>query len=1107
MSRFTAKIALLTLSFGTAFALHAQTSSGTIAGTVSDATGAAVPGATVVATSNETGETRTVKTNSVGGYRIESVTPGTFVVSATSASFQKTTIKDVHVDASIITSVNEVLKPGAEELVEVSTETSGLETESGAISGTLSSAAIANLPIQGLSPYYLALTLPGVQSAGAEAFGNGVNFSVDGSRSRANNFLIEGSDNNDAGIHGQGLQPENLDAIDQVTVLENAYAAEFGGGGGSISNLIYKNGSNHFHGAVWDRIENSSLDAADKSNFFSGSIKSKYRENIFGYDIGGFAIKDKLFFFNSLQFDHYRSSTQSTLIIPTTSGIATLKSLPTNIRIANLLQAISTLQGQDFTPTQVANAVSGSTNFSCQIITETTAATQYCPANSVAVGPVQRSIPGDSNSPELDSKVEYIPTHKDTLVFRYIRTKFDAPYDYFNYPSQLPGFDTTQTGISHNAGITETHVFTPNLLNDLRLSYGRIGFVFDFQPATYANPLGTAPTTSISGIEGFGAPSGDPQSRQHNTYQLQDALSWNIASKHAIKIGFDVLDVRVRDAVPFNYYGSISYAANTGDTGLANYIDDFGGTNGTVAKNFGSPIARPQMWEQNYYIQDTWKATSNLTVELGFRYEYEGAPFNSANFPAFDITNTACTNPAVSAAGVPQFCNIKERPDTGDYGPRFGFAYSPELFGKRTVLRGGFGMFYDGLFTNIIDNTQASSPNAASPEVISNTGGRGLANFSGNLTNGALSPIPTRSNLVESMSPNIVSPKTLQWNLNMQQDLGHGFTSEIGYVGTRGEHLYGTTESNPVVDPFITGKRLFPNEGRVLIRDNSGDSVYHSAQVQINRPFRHGFLMRAAYTWSKFEDDVSEVFTAGNYSTYAMLQYPFPRKKIDYGLSALDVRHRLVTSYVYQPPTWHADGYKRIAAHIVNGFQFTGIDIFAAGNPGNVEVGYDYNGDGISNDRPALSNPLAPQASYAWDRATYYDGNPGLCNGPDLWEYGNCVSVTPQQVHYLVPALSANPPYTALLGPVVQRNTFHTRGNQEHDVTVQRTFQIHDALHLDFRAEVFNVFNQGYTGTPGLSLTSDVLPADGSLGATTFGDFAPTIGGHRNLRFYMRIAF
>jgi hypothetical protein len=1107
VNRLIRNMSLLVALCGMLASAHAQTSSGTIAGTITDATGAAIAGATVVAVSDQTGEKRSVTTNGVGGYRIESVTPGTFKVTASAANFQTTTETSVRVDASVVTSVNESLAVGAgkNESVEVSTAPPELETDSGAITGTLGTTAVNNLPIQGLSPYFLALTLPGVQSSGAESFSNGINFSVDGSRARANNFLIEGSDNNDAGIHGQGLQPENLDAIEQVVVLENAYEAEFGGGGGSVSNLIFKNGTNHFHGAVWDRILNSSLDAADKSNYFSGGFKSKYRENIFGYDIGGFAVKDKLFFFNSLQFDHYRSSTSSTLVVPTTSGIATLKLLPTNPRITNLLTAIGTLQGQDFTPTQVSSGASGSTNFSCQPITETTPATAYCPADSVAVGPVTRSIPGDSNSPELDNKVEWIPSDKDTVVFRYIRTHFDAPYDFYNYPSQLPGFDTTQYGTSQNAGITETHIFSPNLLNDMRLSYGRIGFIFDFQPATYANPLGTSPTTSIPGITGFGAPSGDPQSRQHNTYQLQDALTWNIKGRHSIKVGFDVLDVRVRDAVPFNYYGSIGYASNTGDSGLANYIDNYGGTDGSVSKSFGNPVARPQMWQQNYYIQDAWKASSDLTVELGFRYEYAGAPFNSVTYPAFAITNPACTDPGTTA-GVTNFCNIKENPDTGDYGPRVGFAWSPSFLDKKTVLRGGFGMFYDGLFTNIIDNTQATSPNAVSPDVISNTGGRGLANFSSYLTNGALSPIPARTNTIESMSPNIVSPKTLQWNLNLEHDLGHNFVLQAGYVGTRGEHLYGTTESNPVIDPYFTGDRLFPTLGRVIIRDNSGDSIYHSGQVQLNRSFTHGFLFRAAYTWSKFEDDVSEVFTTDNYSTYAMLQYPYPRKKIDYGQSALDTRNRLVLSYVYQIPVWHPSGAMKIASAVVNGFQVSGINIFATGNPTNVEVGYDYNGDGISNDRPALSNPKAPLATYAWDRASYYDGNPGLCDGPELWYYGTCVTVTASQVHYLVPATGGTY-YTTIEQPVIARNSFNTLGNQENDLSLQRFFHIHESQVFEFRAECFNVLNQGNTGLPSATLTSSILPSDGSLGATTFADYQPTISGHRNLRFYMKYSF
>jgi len=1098
---------LLCLLFATCGAVG-QTSSGTIVGTVTDTSGAAIPGATVTAVSKDTGERKVAKTNSVGGYRIEAVTPGAFTVSAEAPNFQKTTTATIRVDSSKETSVNEILSVGQTSVtVEVAGDQATLDTDTGTISGTINSVAINNLPIGDLNPYALAETLPGVQVvSGQNSFSEGDNYSVNGARSRANNFLIEGSDNNDAGIHGSGITPENLDAIEEVVLLENSYQAEFGGGGGSVANLIYKNGSNHFHGAVWERLFNSSLNASDKSNFYTGQTKSKTRENVFGYDFGGHIIKDKLFFFNSLQFDHTNSSLQSTLIVPTATGVATLNSLPSNPRIAQLLQAIGSLRGAD-DPTSV--------NFSCLVISEATPATAACPASSVAVGPYIRSTPANSTAPELDNKVEYIPNQKDTLILRYIRTHSDSPYDTFNFPSQLPGFDTTQYGDTDNAGITYTHTFTPNLLNDLRISYGRIAFVFDFQAATYANPLGTAPSISINNgtnteITGYGAPGGDPQSRAHNTYQLQDAVTWNIGGRHSVKAGFDVADIRVRDAVPFNLYGSVSYNSSlgTGISGLGDFIDDFGGDApyGVASINYGNPVARPQMYHQAYYVQDDWKFSQNLSVQLGFRYQYDGAPFNNVTYPSFDINNSACTAPGVDANGVPQFCKVKEVPDKGDYGPRFGFEYTPEFLNKKTVLRGGFGMFYDGLFTNIIDNTQASSPNMAAPELISDNGSnpRGSANFSGAIAN--FNHTPQLQDVIESMKPNIESPRILQWNVNVQQDLGHGFISQVGYVGTRGEHLYATDESNTFLAP-VSGDRLFNELGRVLVRGNGGDSVYHSAQVEIKRDFHAGFQMRAAYTWSKYEDDVSEIFTSGNASQFAMVQPPFAsRKQIDWGLSALDQRHRLVVSYVYQPPTWHAEGAMKIAAAIVNGFQISGVQQFNSGNPGNVEVGYDYNGDGIANDRPALSNPKASVQTFAFDRAWYYDGKSGLCDGPSLFYYGSCVSRAASDVHWLVPAPAADGNSFFSSTPAIQRNSFRTLGNQQADLSIQRNFHIWEGHNFLFRAESFNVLNQGTTGIPDLIL-ADINPNPAAFGPNTVGQFGPTIGGHRNLRFYAKYSF
>ena len=612
----------------------AQTSNGTIAGTVIDATGAGVPQAVVTAHGIRTGFERKTKTNGVGGYRLESMLLDTYTVTAEAPGFSQRRVMDVLVSASIVTAVNPVLVAGkVTETVEVESASELLQTETGEISATLGTQAIANLPIRTLSPYELAVTLPGVSApppafVGA-GFPNGYQFSVNGGRPRGNNFLIEGQDNNDLGLHGQAIPGENLEAYQDVTFLLNAYQAEFGHGGASVSNLILKSGTNQFHGSVYNRLENSSLDALDKGDLLNGSTqKSKYREDLAGFALGGPVLKNKLFFFVSYQFDHYRSTANlSTLTLPTAAGVATLQALPANPRIAEYLQAIGSLRGQSNAPQ--------TTNIPLGIAPGSTV-----DRGNMQVGPYRRNLNNAQDSSELDIKSDYVIRPQDKLQVHYVRAPSLAPYN--TAAALLPGFDTETEGISDNAGIVETHIFTQSLLNEFRFSYGRIGDTFDLRPETYANPLGTAPTTTPGELTGYGAPSGYPQSRFHNTYQIQDSVSW-VKGKHSVKAGFDLQIVQVRDQIPFNLYGSLSYQSSIGMvpasggnparsvnySGFANYIDDFGGSNGLVSQNFGNPITRPMFYFQNYFAQDTWKISPELSVDFGLRYEYPGAPFKN----------------------------------------------------------------------------------------------------------------------------------------------------------------------------------------------------------------------------------------------------------------------------------------------------------------------------------------------------------------------------------------------------------------------------------------------------------------------------------------------
>jgi hypothetical protein len=1105
---------LVLVLFASVFAIvaSAQTSNGTVIGTVTDASGGAVVAANVTATSVENGAVRATTSNDQGNYRIESVIPGTYNISVSATGYQTAVHKGLVVPGTTIITTNVSLKVGqTTEVVEVSADNAALNTDNAQLAGTISALEIGNLPIASLSPYELALTLPGVMPATQGGFSNGVNFEVGGGRPRANNFLIEGQDNNDAGIAGQGLQPENLEAVGEVKVLQDNYTAEFGHGGGSVSNTIFKSGSNQFHAAIWERAENNALDAIDKQDHFNGvTSQTKYRENLPGFDIGGPIVRNKLFAFGSYQRDYYNSSANlAVLSIPTTAGLATLKALPANPRLANLMTAWGSLVGT-VNPLNVKPSI--------QLGPDPTTGVDR---GTVQVGTVQRNLGANTKSPELDLTGDYIINKKDTLRLHFIRTSFLAPFDTFNFNAQLPGFDTNQNGSSYNSGIVETHVFSPHLVNDLRASYGRIGFTFGLPASTTSSPLFGKPIVSVSGVTGYGIPSSVPQGRFHNTYQFQDTVSWN-HGLHFIKIGTDLANIRVRDAIPFNFYGTISEASDTVGTpypgsgsatftyrGLANLIDDYGGpSSDAVAQNFGSPTARPNLYSQNYFAEDTYRPIPTLSIDMGLRYEYAGAPFNTpaTPYPGIDVTQIACFPSAANS------CNTHQQAVTKSWGPRFGVAYSPELFGARkTVMQAGFGVFYDVVFTNIIDNIQATAPAAASPQVFSNptaNSNRGTATWFEQFANLNKNPLPTNSS--DPIMNKLLTPMTMHWNLSVQQELPWTTAVQVSYVGERGEHLYGQTYINPYINDTVSLTRTIPTRGSIVVRDNSDDSEYSGLWAQLDHKINHNFLFRAAYTYAKSMDDGSEIFTTNNQSAYQFSRYPTPRGKSDWGPSSYDHRQRLVLSYTWAPPVWHTQGAMQAVGNVVNRWVFAGISAFQSGSPLNVEDGYDTDGDGVSNDRPVVGNPKAPIASYAFDDSWQYGTSQGtLCSGPAFWNTNlPCEVVSPSSVHWIIPAYGTHP------ATPVSRNTLFTPGYQQWDMNIARQFKLYENLTMDLRSEFFNIFNHGEAGSSNSNTFENATLTTGAVtdayyngGTNVFDNPAPNIAGHRHIRIVVKFSF
>lgn len=1043
--------------------LMAQTSNGSIAGTIIDKSGGAVVKAEVTATSEDLGKTLgTAITDGSGGYRIDALIPGKYTVGMRAQGFTEMRVSHVDVRGSYTTTVNGTLEVGSAITTIVVEASVGqeLQTQSGDLSKAFSEPEINNLPYSNLNPISLVLTQAGVIGRAPVAGGNtnnsnfglrtnGTGFVVNGTRPRANNFLIDGQDNNDNSIAGQAFQPDNAAAYSEVTILTNAYSAEYGRGGGSVTNVISKGGSNDFHGSAWELNRNTYYAAIAADQGFAGVCSDPRpgcssvgnpvdNENVFGYAFGGRIIKNKLFFYQTTQWDRERQTANgSVLTLPTAAGVATLQSLGPNANVNFLLAAMNGLVGSS---SNLASPIDLGVG-----------------RGLVQMGFVERSGIGEvSNARTENARADWIAGDKDNFSARYIRSDNSLTPDLFNFPAQLQPFDSQQGGPSQTIGTTWVHTFSPRAVNEFRASFTEINFSFAPTAATAANPLAAKPQVTVSGLPTLGFPSNLPQGRGHKVWQYQDALSYSIG-KHTFKVGGDISHLAVVDQIPFNSRGTLVYAKGgtcgaVTCTALANFVDDFAGPSGSANKVFGSPTTRPFTTSYAPYVQDTWRLTTNFTLDLGLRYEYWGIPENSLLFPAVD-TSSGVGLPAFNLASFPNMYATPEVSDRNNFAPRVGLAYTPRfwqrIFGRdKTVIRAGYGIFYDGLFTNILDNTGGASPNAiAFTDTLSS--GRGVPTVSQALASAQAVANPLGA--VTTVASNLVNPLTHQWNMNIERELPGGIIVTAAYVGTRGEHLFESQAFNPRVSG---GARLNPNFGPISVRDNAGDSIYHGGQLTVERRFNHGLLLRGAYTYSKLLDDGSDVFgpTGGNtVNRNDFAQNPFCQK-CDYGPAIFDVRHRLVASYVWDLPYIHSrsNPFTGVVKAITRDWTISGTTTAQTGFAGTPFLGVDINGDGqLFNDRPIIVDPTKGK----FDPARY--GAPPKAS-----------------------------PYAGTVG----RGSLEMPGFQNWDFAVQRAFKMPvwklEGQTLALRGEAYNVFNHPNLGIPDLNLSApDAL----NLPSTIYG--------------------
>jgi outer membrane receptor protein involved in Fe transport len=1072
----------------------AQTSNGTIVGTVTDKSGAVVPNAKIKGVSKDLGVERSAVADSVGSYRLENLPPGLYTVTVEAQGFSTLQMGNVLVKGSTEVTANAVLEVGSISSSVVVEASAGqeLQTQSGSLGSVVSNTAVENLPIFSLNPVELVLTEPGVQDGNGFSFSNGQGFSVNGTRPRANNFLIDGQDNNDNSINGQAFQTTNLGAIQEVTILLNSYSAEFGRGGGSVTNEIMKSGTNVFHGDAWWLNRNNSFAAISPQAALGGiTTIPRDNENTFGFDFGGPIKHNKLFFFGTAQWDReYSSAGQfaSPITIPTAAGISTLQGLLPNPNVQLLIDSFGGLVA----PTSNGSPIPLGPD------------SNGVDRGSVDVGTFTRGQGSVvSLNREWEVRLDYNPTQVDNLRGSYRRTDASFSPDFFNFSSNLPPYDTQQGGPAQAFTGEWDHTFSGKALNELRFSYSNIDFSFSPTAASASGPLASTPgiTFEDSPLPNLGIPTGIPQFRGHKSYQFQEAVDYTLG-RHTFKFGGDIDYLQVDDGVPFNSRGTITFFQSTASSDgtvpaysdLANFIDNFTGPTGTIAINFGNSEVQPFVGVYAPYVQDSWRVTQNLTLNLGLRYEYWGTVGNILPYPSLD---TQTYGRDLAGAVFPFYLATKQQGDKNNFAPRFGFAYTPKfwtrIFGRdKTVIRGGYGMFYDGIFTNILDNTGSTVPNVTGGTLVapSGSGQRGLANATGQL--GAIIPAPNPNATVDTMSSHILNPLTHQWNLNIQRELPGEFVLSVAYVGTRGEHLFANQEYN--FRDSNTGLRLNPALGDVIVRDNAGDSFYHSGQLKLNRRFSHGLLLQGAYTYSKLIDDASEVFTTTGLSSFAQNAL---NQKGDYGLSAYDRRHRFVLSYVWELPYPHSTDNAgiKVLSQITRGWQWSGTATFQSGSPETISDGFDVSGDGRASDRPDLGSASAPFTSIGIDGTQLgLTSTPGTFFGPIqdcLNGEPTCVAQSASSFRFIIPASGYGN---------VGRNTFIGPGQMYYNTSVQRTFKFLERQSIAFRVEFFNAFNHPNLFTDGGVNSFNLL-------SSNFGNIASTVDGSRQIKFWLKYSF
>jgi outer membrane receptor protein involved in Fe transport len=1122
--------------------VHSQVVGASLSGTITDESHGAIPKATLSIENVATGVTTTVTTNDQGIYNAPNLLPGNYQATISAPGFQKTVQNGIVLTVGAQQVLNISMKVGSvSQTVEVTTEAPDVQLASSTINGSVSENTISQLPLNGRSWTDLATLQPGVSSIHDMALttshdrlgrGLGDQMSIDGGRPQQNNYLLNGVSINDYSNQAPGtILGENLgaDAVAEFTILTSNYSTEYGRSSGGVISAITRSGTNQFHGSAYEYLRNSVFDAR---NPFDSPTIPEFRRNQFGASAGGPIQKDKTFIFGD--YEGLRE----------TKGLSTFDTVPS--------RAARGIAPGGTTPTQDA-FVNGAF---LPLVKGPNSANNPDPVTGIdqAVEPFLNAffpLPNVSGSESGDTG-SYSPTQSQRNTINYFTIRVDHKFSgndslagsYMNDKSPFVQPDTFNDVLQSNETrrqvltAEENHVFSPTLVNTVRFGWSHI-YAASPGSATAINPAAASTDPTLSFITGqspgtvdltasgisllaSGLSTATPAFFAWNSYQVYDNL-FLTKGIHSLKFGGNVERLLLTESDCGNCGGTLTYGS------LSDFLTNVPGPGYQVIADLKPTAKNTRETLFGLYVQDDIRLRPNLTINAGLRYEMATVPS--------EINGHISSIHSIDGSQIFTGKTIIANPSRLNFEPRVGFSWDPFNNGK-TAIRGGFGMFDVQIFPVNLRGAVGAFPFENAP----------TASFGSPLVQPGDFPSAGLTRLFDNFAsdntaahlydiePNPKRNYVMQWNLNIQREIAPNTTFMIAYVGSRGVHNLFVTDNSNIVLPTktpegylwpcgpdgsgaacVTGfsptgttanpvatSPVNPNFGRVSEVRWDSDSIFHALELQISKRMSHGLEAQVSYTYGRSED-TSSGSTDGDQFLNGVTSLLYFDKASRRGPSDFDVPHNLIASYTWDIPS--PKGVTGVLGAATSGWEFGGIFQMSNGTPFTPLVG----GDPLGMSGDAFDIPdRVPGCNPAQGGFSYLGPNPAKCftlpaATPDIaaqcqpFGFVSTLPTNTSPPSAGIPGTCAN-----LLGNAGRNSVIGPRIVNFDMSLVKNTHvqRISEAFNVQFRVEVFNIFNHSNFNSP--TDHNVIFDATGALADSQVGQTSSTATTSRQMQLALK---